>query len=346
MANAPSVALAGLTIPGMIKFLVRLSTALGILAAGAEASCQDTMFLQSIAVYKQSIFNDTTLRAWDSVVVNPWDLQDLAKAGPIGFPKELFGPDTVIHFTKFQYDCGPDSVSKVAGVRIIDRVSSGERRIVVEPMETSIKITKLIGGGSGFKYAYGGKVQYWPILLWSDNFLVGQNKVDPVGLSYRQLFREVATKFNGNSFSVNTIASKGSHTFTPMWEEMDELLPDAFDDVSSDIKGLNITVDSLRVTILRYRYVYAPTRPSVGIRHQTGNRPRGISILRSGSGWDIRLPLEARSSIVTLGGRSVCQFPSTRRIQWDGLDAKGNAVGKGLLVFRAEGIGTETIWMR
>lgn len=301
------------------------------------------MFLQSITVYKQSISNDTVLKDWDSVSVNPWDALDAVKAGPIGYTSSNWGPDTVIHFSQFQYDCGADSVSKLRGIRIIDRIIGGQHQYLVEPMVDSFKITQRTLPGASFKYEYRGKVQYWPILLWADRFVVAQKGADQPGVAFRQITREFSQEFNG--LSVKTFTPAFSHRYTPMWEEMDDYLSMAFETIAEDVNRIHAGVDSVRTKIVRYRYAYEKSRPTVGVRH-SADQADGFAVTKSGDGWSVRLPLAARVRVMSIDGRIVRQFPSGREVRWDARDASGIKAPPGLFFVHAEGLGAVPVLVR
>ena len=106
--------------------ILSVSLVLAAFGASSQAACTDSLFLQSIPVFRQSLKNSATLGTWDSVKVNPWDPTDLLKAAPLGYPKSL-DEDTATHYLGFRIGCGADTNSAVQGTWVMTkRVRSGE----------------------------------------------------------------------------------------------------------------------------------------------------------------------------------------------------------------------------
>jgi len=109
-------------------------------SALAGATCDDTLYLQSITVYRQSLKNDTTLGTWDSTIVNPWSLADLRNAGPVGYSVTGFSADTVRHYLRFSSDCTPDSVSNVLVALVRDSLVGTTQTISVDTVDNPQKV--------------------------------------------------------------------------------------------------------------------------------------------------------------------------------------------------------------
>lgn len=323
--------------------LLLASIALAGTAASAGAACTDSLFLQSITVYRQSLKNSAVLGDWDSVKVNPWDANDLLKAAPLGF---LYSnsEDTATHFLAFKYGCGADTGSAVQGARVIDkRVRSGEEyrhQTTAESFTKDAGVTMIDGDGAGLTYAG----QHWSILWTSSLFQIGKKASGAPRQTYDQ--NAISYKYTSSTSgsSVLTSAAGEYPVVHPILADYEGVLSSFLGDVGADVANVGSGVDSVRTQIVRFRYEYDYAKPTAGIRPSA---PRAAFRVNAGAnGWIIQLTQATPVSIYSTDGRLVRQFPAARSVVWDGRDASGTKVRPGLWVVRASGLGAVPVLVR
>lgn len=323
--------------------LLLASIALAGMAASAGAACSDSLFLQSITVYRQSLKNTATLGDWDSVKVNPWDANDLLKAAPLGYPYSN-EEDVATHYLGFKFDCGADTASAVQGARVITkRVRSGEE---YRHQTTSESFTKDAGvimqDGDGKGLVVSGEPYS---ILWSSSlFYIGKKTATSPRQSYSQI--AVADIYSSTSTSTSWKGrSAAGYGVYPVLALHDNVLSELLEDtVSLYVTKLGSGVDSVRTQIVRFRYEYDYTRPSTSVR---SSAPRATFLVNAGAnGWNIQLTRATPVSIYSTDGRLVRQFPAARSVVWDGRDASGGKVRPGLWVVRASGLGAVPVLVR
>lgn len=324
-----------------------VSLALAALASVAGATCTDTLFLQSITVYKQSLKNAKTLGAtWDSVVVNPWDSVAVLASGPVGFVRASAGPDTAIHYTRFQYDCGVDSVSSVQGLRVIDTIKrQGEdyvHRITTEKFVTESKVTMNDGGGDGITYLINGKEVTFARVWSSDLFDVGRLTSQSPREAFQMQYRSYVYRTQGG-YATWSSSTKTRSIFPSRDALTSSMQSFITGNLNPYIDSIGTSVDSVRENFTLYRYVYDTKMPAiVGVRARSISNSRFIA-QEGSNGWTIRLPYSAQVQILSIDGRVARQIPAGRDLQWDGRDATGQRVRPGVWMIRAEGIGATPI---
>lgn len=325
---------------------ILLSSAVLLAAAtSARAACSDTLYLQSLTVYKQTLKNKTTLGTWDSVVVNPWDSLDLLKAGPI----EAYGPnnpDTSVHVMRFQYDCGTDSVTSVMSARVVDKmVLSGEDYVHVKSssvFSTNQKVVMLNGQGAGVDVKLETGTEHWSILWEGDRFEVGRKAAGQARISYDQ--SGAAYTYTSNKILTNYAGSYGKSL--PFVTLLDDALGDLLDGLKDSVAHVGTSVDSVRIKLVRYSYVYDKAMPSqVGVARRSVRSPR-FSVASGAQGWSIDLPRAAALSVVGIDGRTVRTFAPAKSVQWDGRDVSGVLVRPGIWYIHAQGIGSTPLLVR
>lgn len=330
--------------------LLLASIALAGAAASTGAACTDSLFLQSITVYRQSLKNTATLGDWDSVKVNPWDANDLLKAAPLGYPYSN-DADVATHYLAFKFDCGADTASAVQGARVITkRVRSGEEYRYQTTSESFVQDASVeMNDGQGKGLTMNGESFS---ILWKSNFPdksnrfnIGKKTASAPRLSYGQ--SAVSYIFSSSSTSTswksNAAGWWGVHAVLADHEKvLSELLEDT---VSLYVAKLGSGVDSVRTQIVRFRYEYDYTKPATGVRSSAA--PRAAFRVNAGAnGWNIQLTQATPVSIYSTEGRMVRQFPAARSVVWDGRDASGAKVRPGLWVVRASGLGAVPVLVR
>lgn len=314
------------------------------MASMAGAACTDTLFLQSITVFRQSIKNSATLGQWDSVRVNPWDSLDLLKAAPV----EAYGPnypDTSTHVLRFQYDCGSDSVSSVLSARVVDKMLLvGEDYVHVKSSgtySTNQRVVMLNGEGAGVDVDLETGDEHWSILWEGGKFEVGRKEAGQPRLSYDQ-------RGAGYVYTKTRILTSfpGSYpTSLPYLALLDGTLESFLGGLTDSVGHVGTSVDSVRTHLVRYRYEYdrtMPTSVAVGIPAVRSS----FDVTARSTGWEVRLPQVAPVSILSLEGRSVRRFPAANSVIWDGRDANGLQVRPGVWFVHAQGIGSASILVR
>ncbi|HQF56037.1 MAG TPA: hypothetical protein PK208_13055 [Fibrobacteria bacterium] len=312
-------------------------------AASTGAACTDSLFLQSITVFRQSLKNTATLGDWDSVKVNPWDANDLLKAAPLGYPYSN-DADVATHYLAFKFDCGADTASAVQGARVITkRVRSGEEyrhQTTLESFTTDASVIMIDGDGKGTSL---NGVPFSN--LWKSNlFYIGKKTASSPRQSYGQV--AVADIYSSTSTSTSWKSrSAAGYGVYPVLADHDNVLSEFLEDtVSLYVAKLGSGVDSVRTQIVRFRYEYDYTKPATGIR---SSAPRAAFRVNAGAnGWSIQLTQAAPVSIYSTEGRLIRQFSAARSVFWDGRDASGAKVRPGLWVVRASGHGAVPVLVR
>ena len=319
--------------------------ALATLAPVAGAACTDTLFLQSITVFRQSLRNSSTLGAWDSVKVNPWDSLEILKAGPVGFFGKFNIPDTSVHYLKTTYDCGVDSVSAVMATRVVNQKKMvGEDYLQVvsaEKFTKNLKVAMITNGGNGVNYQVNGALDHWSIIWSSDVFAIGKKDSAASRISYQSQGRSIIYKPTGISAS-----AMGQYTSTtPVRAYLDGTISEFLGLTDSTVKKVGAGVDSVRTNVQLFRYEYVRAMPNVGILNKSALHT-GFSVQKNSSGWNVVLPYSAQVNVVSLDGRIVRQLEPSTRAFWDGRDASGLKLHSGVWLIHAQGLGSVSVLVR
>jgi len=344
----------------MRRQILFASLAASLVASVAGAACDDTLYLQSIVVYDQTVKNSSSLGStWDSVVVNPWDSADVIKAGPLAFsPYEAFYADPFFSFThtrKFSSNCSPDSISPVENVEVssdtlwIDtyhRKSVYSSSVLKETAPVRRKWT-----ANGYFFWISGKDTLKANEVWeSDDFdLVTTSspwqpngwymQVMGLGIQVPQRYSSLDPFYTSCSLVVN------AHGSLPFRAQVEARAAAQVANMKGvvDLVGQG-RIDSTRAQVRMFHYIYGKSNPvGVKIRQPGGERLRIGSI---GNFFSAVLPRAAAVSVVSVDGRAVRQFPSSRSFAWDGRDASGAMVRPGVWLIHAQGVGTSSVLVR
>lgn len=333
-----------------------LLTAIG----SARAACSDTLYLQSLTVYSQTLRNTVALGTWDSLVVDPWDSAEAVKVGPLTLtPYEgMFttSADTMDHELRFSSNCGTDSVGPVLGARLT--TTSAENGTYVwksivssQRTESQARITwKWIRNGS-YQWKLGSET-LWANDVWdSPDFTLASDTVTNTIVGWKGRTMGFAIKkpiVQGSEFppypDLDVYAiSRMSVPFRKQVENYftGTILPTFKPSVDAIGGG---SIDSTRLELRLYKSVFSKQNPTaIGPRPERSTR---FSVVSGARGWTIALPRAAPLVVVGLDGRTVRSFAASETVQWDGLDASGAKVRPGVWYLQAQGLGSKAVLVR
>lgn len=304
----------------------------------AWADCSDTLYLQKIVVYQQSLKNDTALSSWDKFEVNPWIQNDLVNAGPVGFSYINDGPDTAMHLMRFQYNCGSDSVSSVLYGRVVDSLRvKGEGYTRVRYSDTTRQSVKSVmnnGQGKGVVLPFNGELINFAV-IWD----VGDEQIGKIaGGSARESW---SANFVSYAFQKVTGAFSYSVLMTPRSVRSAKAISDAdlrfhFQSVQPNVAKLGTAVDSVRTAIRVFQYVYDLTQPTTGLT-QMSPIP-SLHVYSEGDRYKILLNQPEPVSIVSPSGHVARRFDANRSVVWDLRDQTGVRVAPGIWFLQIQGV--------
>lgn len=312
----------------------------------AWADCDDTLFLQKIVVYEQSLKNESVLKNWDVTEVNPWSASDLLNAGPVGYSYLDNGPDTVKHLLRFQYNCGADSVSSSEYVGVVDSLrAKGEGFVRVRySLNTQAlkKATMANGKGAGVSLSYKGSLINFSALWEIGDERVGRLKDSSSRESWSFDLKSMSYLTIANGFSYNTQRS------SKMLREakviaMDDL-SDYLNDIQTSVAKVGAGVDSVRTTIRLYKYIYDETRPVASISWREGISPEIVSWKNGKVTVSLNSPMQ--TTILSPSGRVVRRLDAARNVVWDLRDQAGVRVQPGVWFVQVQGLKTVPVVVR
>jgi len=340
---------------------IALSAAVLLAAVtSARAACSDTLYLQSLTVYSQTLKNTNVLGSWDSLQVDAWDLADVVKAGPVTLtPYEglFLNPfESLDHELRFSSNCGTDSVGPILSAHLTtDTASVGDYvwKSIATAKQVDTRDTvvwKWLRNGS-YQWKVGTQT-LWANDVWnSPGFTLVSDTATKVisgwkgralGFAIRkpQILGSDVPPYPQVSVNLN------SNLETPFRQQIENyftasILPLAKVSVDSIGKG---SIDSTRIEVRMYRSVFSKQAPT-GVR-SVASRGSAFSVTYGSRGWSIALRQSAAISVIGLDGRTIRTFAPSRNIQWDGLDASGAKVRPGIWYVHAQGIGSKAILVR
>ena len=327
----------------MRRSTLALAAILGA-SALASATCDYTLYLQSITVYRQSLKNDTTLGTWDSTVVNPWSLTDLQNAGPVGYSMTGFAADTVRHYLRFSSDCAPDSVSNVlvAAVRdtlVLAPAGGGPTQLIsVDTAENQQKV----GRTGASLISFEGMNDTFDFMWQFPSVQIGMphGSTDIEGwtsLSHSYVFTHTSTGSN--------IASSGIlETVNPARRIAEGYLISSLSNQAPTVRSVGSGTDSVRTDLAMYKYSYETAVPDAVLPRSAV--VRGFAAFGVEGGVEIQLGQASRIQIVGLDGKMATSFAAQAGSNlWNGRSASGNRL-TGLWIVRAEGVGAVPVVLR
>ena len=322
----------------MRRFILS-ALALFTIAASANATCDDTLYLQSITVYRQTVRNDTVLGTWDSTVVNPWNLSDLKNAGPLGYSVAYRATDTALHYLRFSSNCGSDSTSNVTIARVRDTLTTVQlkkvHQVSVDTFNTRMTVNRMGDGDGHVNYA-NAVLDY----LWESGsaFQIGvQHGTATIeawsGTGMGYIFSSAGTSMRGISQPIGALRQSPVNNAVSFLSSL-----------KSDVDLVGKGKDSVRTELLMYRYVYDFTSPLTSILpHAVAFR--SMSAHSVGTRVEIRLGAPAAVQILSPNGQVARVLPAAAEQNWDGKDAFGRKL-TGIWIVRAEGIGAVPVMVR
>lgn len=340
---------------------ILLSSAVALAAATtARAACSDTLYLQSLTVYRQTLKNTVTLGAWDSVVVNPWDSADAIHAAPITLtPYEgLFNPsaDTMDHELRFSSNCGTDSVGPVLNTRVTT-ASAANGTYIWKSILSSQRhdsqakiIWKWIRNGS-YQWTLGSEILSAHDVWDSPDFTLASDTITKTIVGWKGRTMGFAIKkpiIQGSELPPypDLSVAGNSRMEAPFRKQVENyftgtILPALKPSVEAIGNG---SIDSTRIELRMYKSVFAKQEPTRVARRSI--RSTRFSVVPGAQGWSIALPRVAPLSIVGIDGRAVRTFAPSKSVQWDGRDASGTMVRPGIWYLHAQGIGSTPLLVR
>ncbi|MBK8801722.1 MAG: hypothetical protein IPN71_06610 [Fibrobacteres bacterium] len=312
----------------------------------AWADCDDTLFLQKIVVYQQSLKNETSLKSWDVSEVNPWDANDVLNAGPVGYSYIDGGPDTLKHLLRFQYNCGADSVSSVEYVKLIDSLrAKGEGFLRVRYAEKSLEMKRSTfnnGGGQGVSLPYNGTALSFSALWEIGEERVGRLKDSAVRESWGFDLKSMSYFTDTNGMAIST---QGNYKLLREAKviTMDDL-SDNLNDIQTRVAKIGAGVDSVRTTIRLYKYIYDEARPVASISWRGGISPEFVSWKNGKVTVSLNSPMQ--TTILSPSGRVVRRLDAARNVVWDLRDQAGVRVQPGVWFVQVQGLKTVPVVVR
>lgn len=310
----------------------------GFVAGAASAACTDTLYLSGLRQFDLA-FKNVRSDKWDSTVVPVTQLSQ-AKALHV-LPVDKDSLSQIDLPVQLQSNCGTDSVGPVQYLVMKDSsyVQRGSRiwRDTSFLRSTSAKVRSYVDGATSNGVTYSG---FWQV---ADGVTYSIGKVSTASpVLYRVQYNLIAWSKNGISYY---------KTFTQV------PVPDrasAFDDVKSmiddnaatSLAAVGVTVDSVKFSarVFEASYSYDPTSWAMvtGVRGRA-THARAFTAYRVSEGYAFVLPQATALSIIAPTGAVVRVLPASSSPSWDGRDAHGRKVPRGVYLVRAMGLGVLSI---
>lgn len=297
-------------------------------AVGVASACTDTLYLSGLRQFDLS-FKNIRSSKWDSVAV-PIIQAGTAKSLSLA---PVDDTSTMAFPVQFQSNCGTDSVGEVAYLHLSNIPYSvhgddfwKDSSAVVR---TSEKVRSLPDG-----IIYNGTTlkSYWEIGKNSIGKLQGG-----VPSSYHvqlAIFRHMS----GGAYSFSSYPAFSRPSRSLAFSAVDGL----FDGFASSLDSVGKGYDSVRVSarVTEEIFSYSPTSwaISTGVQGRAA-RPQGFVGYRTSQGYTFVLPRPVSLSILSPDGRMVRNLPASTSPSWDGRDASGRLVPRGVYMVRALGLG-------
>lgn len=295
---------------------------------GVASACTDTLYLSGLRQFDLS-FKNTRSSKWDSVVI-PIIQAGTAKSLSMA---PVDDTSTVSLPVQFRSNCGADSVGEVSYLRLsnIPYVVHGDDfwKDSSAIVKTSEKVRSLPDG-----IIYNGTTlkSYWEI---------GRNAIGKlqggVPSSYHvqlAVFRHMP----GGAYSFSSYPAFSRPSRSLAFSALDVLV----DGFASSLDSVGKGYDSVRVSarITEEVFSYSPTSwaISTGV-HGRATHPQGFAGYRTSQGYTFVLPRPVALSIIAPDGRTVRNLPASTSPSWDGRDASGRLVPRGVYMVRGLGLG-------
>lgn len=314
----------------MSKVLAATLLATVALAPLARATCTDSLYLSGLRQFSLS-FRNTATNIWDSTVVpltQIGDARSMSKA-------PMVDTSTLMFPIQFLSNCGSDSTDEATFLRLRD-VGYTERgddlwKAVNDTYKKRVRVESygaVTLGGTSLK-------GFWEV-NGQDHQIGKIGTASPA--AYHVQFQ--AFRFRGGNGSYQYIAYPGytvplrSMAFENISQYIDALKP-ALDSVG---KGLDSVRVSARITESVFSYALTNWSLTTSVHSRASRKPAFVSY-RTTHGYVFVLPQPTPLSILSAEGKIVRHLPAASAPSWDGRDAQGHKVPRGVYMVRGLGLG-------
>lgn len=318
------------------------------IATNAHALCSDTLVLESISVFRQSLKNGATLGDWNQNTLTSFDQARLREAAPIALPptEDDANAEAVtteaLHFSKIASNCGFDSVSTVEYHSVTSPFLPGSGVVVVASGTESMAVRRLTDS-----YFPVGSEVVNPKFHWtSDRFDIAQVQgPDSIGAwSAWYVGRVYRKPTSSGAGPVVDYPVAGALTYKIFPHQVDNQIASALAAFRKSVDSIGTGgIDSTRFDVVKFRYVYASSAYT-GIVGK-GSRTM-FQVIAHGQGWSVTLPASLPLQVLSPDGREIRRLQGGRELWWDGRDAAGTPVPSGVWYLSAQGIGAVPVLVR
>lgn len=297
-------------------------------AVGVASACTDTLYLSGLRQFDLS-FKNARSSKWDSVVV-PIIQAGTAKALSMA---PVDDTSTVSLPVQFQSNCGADSVGDVTYIRLSNVPYTVRGDDFWKDSSAMVKTSEKVRAyPDGILYNGTSLKSYWEI----GRNAIGKLQGDAPVSYHVQLavFRHMPG--GGYSFSSYPAFSRPSRSLA--FSALDGLVDGFVPSLDSVGKGYDSVRVSARIT--EEVFSYSPTSWAIATGvHSRAMRPQGFVGYRTSQGYTFVLPRPVPLSILSPDGRTVRNLPASTSPSWDGRDASGRLVPRGVYMVRGLGLG-------
>lgn len=315
----------------MSRVLIATMLASASLAPLARAACTDTLYISSLRQFSQT-FRDVKSNLWDSTVVpltQIGDARSLSKA-------PIVDTSTLVFPIQFQSNCGMDSTDEATFLRLRDVGFTQRGDDAWKSVNDTYKKTVRVEAW--------GPVTLGPVALrgfWEvdgNKHQIGKVTTTTPPSAYHVQFQ--AFRYRGGTGSYQYIAYPGytvplrTMAFENIAEYVDALNP-ALDSVG---KGLDSVRVSARITETTFSFDPSNWSLTTSVHSRASRKPAFVSY-RTTHGYVFVLPQPTPLTILSAEGKVVRNLPAASAPMWDGRDAKGHKVPRGVYMVRGLGLG-------
>lgn len=317
----------------------RILSAIAIAASavGAATLCTDTLYLSGMRQLDMS-FKDLSFKTTNKDKFDTTDI-DIRQAGRAKSLSMAPEEDTSI-FTvpvQFRSNCGNDSTSEVS---FLEYSNYGYKQrgstYWKDTSRTYTSAAKVLSYPDGVTYDAQKMAGFWTV----DNVQIGMLQGGVPSVYHIQCvgFRYVTG--GGYSFSrFSTLYRAERGMALKEVNHMLDLFSGAMDSIGKGFDSVRV-----RLRLTESKYSYDPTTWA----YSTGVRPRAVRHQaftghRTANGYVFVLPRPVELTIHSPEGRIVRTLPASTTSTWDGRDAAGHKVSRGVYLVRGLGLGVLSI---
>lgn len=316
----------------MSRFLATLALTALVGSASAEVICSDSLYISRLRQFTLN-FRDVNPNSWDSVevpITQITDARSLSMA-PIADTSELVFP------VQFFSNCTPDSNTEVSFLRLRD-IGSTVRGTdtwksvndVYKAKDSALSYGKVSLGSASFN-------GFWEVGKLPKIYQTGQLPSQSPA-SYHLQFQSF--RYKGGT---------GSYTYSAWQPQTLPMRTMAFSNVADYIDGLHAALDSVghgldsvrvsaRITEVSFDYVPTNWSATTGVYSRASRKPAFASY-RTSHGYVFVLPHPTALTVLSAEGRVVRTLAASTAPMWDGMDAAGHRVNRGVYLVRGLGLG-------